>query len=127
MSVEENKAIIYRYMEEIWNKENLDALDEFYAIDIERMRQNFAMIHSALANIHVTIDDMVAEEDKVVMRVTVSGIHKGEFMGIPPTGKEFSIMEIRIYRIADGKIVQNWGLLDETSLRQQLGVTPPPG
>ncbi len=127
MSVEENKAIIYRYMEEIWNKGNLDALDEFYAIDIERMRQNFAMIHSALANLHVTIDDLVAEEDRIVVRYTASGVHKGEFMGIPPTDKEFSIMEIRIYRIADGKIVQNWGLLDETSLKQQLGVTPPPG
>ena len=137
MSVEENKALLHRCMEEVLNKGNLDTLDQFYATDqidhhafpgispgIEGMRQTYAIIHSAFANIHVTIDDMIAEGDKIVARFTATGIHKGEFMGIPPTGKEFSIMEIRIYRITDGKIVEQWGLLDESSLMQQLGVTP---
>ncbi len=140
MSVEENKALLHRYVEEVHNKGNLDALDQFYAADfvdhnafpgippgIEGMRQTYTMIHSALTNIHIAINDMVAEEDKIVIRFTASGIHKGEFMGIPPTGKEFSIMEIRIYRIASGKIVEHWGLIDETSLMQQLGITPPTG
>ncbi len=140
MSVEENKALLRRYMEEILNKGNIDALDQFYAVDfvdhnawpgippgIEGMRQTYNIIFSAFTNIHVTIDDMVAEEDKIVVRVTANAIHTGEFMGTPATGKRISIMEIRIYRIAGGKIVEHWGLMDTASLMQQLGNAPPAG
>ena len=84
------------------------------------------MIHTAFANIGVSIENMVAEGDKVAVRFTVSGTHKGEFMGIPATGRQFTIMEIRIYRIAAGRIVEHWGLLDQTELLQQLGVTSAP-
>jgi steroid delta-isomerase-like uncharacterized protein len=138
MSVEENKTLLRSSIEEILNRGNLDALDEFYAVDfvdhaaipgtppgIEGMRQTYNMILSAFNNIHVTIDDMIAEGDKVVLRVTATGTHAGEFMGIPSTGKSISIMEIRIYRIVSGKIVEHWGLLDQTAMMQQLGVVPP--
>lgn len=138
MSVEENKALLRRGWEEILNKGNINALDQFYAenfVDhnafpgippgIEGMRQTYNIIFSALTNIHVTIDDMVAEEDKIVVRVTANGIHTGEFMGIPATGNRISVMEIRIYRIADGKIVEHWGLMDTASLMQQIGSAPP--
>ena len=138
MSVEENKALLRRGWEEILNKGNINALDQFYAenfVDhnafpgipsgIEGMRQTYNIIFFAFTNIHVTIDDMVAEEDKIVVRVTANGIHTGEFMGTPATGKRISVMEIRIYRIAGGKIVEHWGLMDTASLMQQLGNTPP--
>lgn len=134
MSIEENKAMIRRYMEEVHNKGNLDALDDFYAVDfddhtpwpgtppgLEGMRQTYNVIHSAFTNIHVAIDDMIAEGDKIVLRFSATGTHVGEFMGIPATGKNFTIMEIRIYRIDNGKIVEHWGLLDQTSMMQQLG------
>lgn len=140
MSVEENKALLRRGWEEILNKGNINALDQFYAenfVDhnafpgipsgIEGMRQTYNIIFSAFTNIHVKIDDMVAEEDKIVVRVTANGIHTGEFMGTPATGKRISIMEIRIYRIAGGKIVEHWGLMDTASLMQQLGNAPPAG
>ena len=139
MSSEENKALLRRLWEEVFIKGNVDALDQFYAVDfvdhnawpgippgIEGIRQIYNIIRSAITGIHVTIDDMVAEEDKIVVRVTASGTQTGEFMGIPATGKRFSIMEIRIYRIAGGKIVEHWGLMDTASLMQQLGVMPPP-
>ena len=138
MSVDENKALLRRGWEEILNKGNINALDQFYAenfVDhnafpgipsgIEGMRQTYNIIFSAFTNIHVTIDDMVAEEDKIVVRVTANGIHTGEFMGTPATGKRISVMEIRIYRIAGGKIVEHWGLMDTASLMQQIGSAPP--
>ncbi len=138
MSAEENKALLRHYVEEIHNKVNLDALDQFYAVDfvdhnawpgippgIEGMRQTYAIIHSAVSNLHVTIDDMIAEEDRIVVRFTANAVHTGEFMGIPATGKEISMMEIRIYRIDDGKIVEHWGLMDSATLMQQIGSSPP--
>lgn len=70
----------------------------------------------------VIIEDLIAEGDKVVFRFTASGTHQGEFMGIPPTEKRVTIMEIRIYRIIGGKIVECWGLFDQMGLMQQLGV-----
>ena len=140
MSVEDNKALLRRYVEEIHNKRNLDALDQFYAVDfvdhnawpgippgIEGMRQTYNIIHSATTDLQVAIDDMVAEEDKIVVRFTATGIHTGEFMGIPATGKRISVMEIRVYRLADGKIVEHWGLMDTASLMQQIGSAPPTG
>ncbi len=137
MSVEENKALLRRCMEEVLNKRNLDAVDEFYAVDfvdhnappgtppgIGGIKQIYTMIHTAFADIHITIEDMVAEDDRVVLRFTARGTHKGELMGIAPTGRQFTVMEIRIYRIAGGKIVEHWGLLDQLGLMQQLGVVP---
>ena len=139
MSAQENKALVRRYIEEVHNKGNLYAVEEFFAVDsidhnalpgtpsgLSGMKQTHAIIHTAFANINVSIEDMVAEGDKVVVRFTASGIHKGEFMGISTTGRQFTIMEIRIYRIAAGKIVEHWGLLDQTDLLQQLGVTSAP-
>jgi predicted ester cyclase len=73
------------------------------------------------------LEDLIAEGDKVVGRFTASGTQQGEFMDIPPTGKPFTLMEIRIYRINNGKIVECWGLFDQMGLMQQLGAIPPVG
>jgi len=140
MSEEENKALLRYYMEEILSKGNIDALEQFYASDfvdhnawpgiptgIEGMRQTYNIILSAFTDVHVKIDDTVAEGDKIVVRFTADAMHTGEFMGIPATGKRISIMEIRIYRMADGKIVEHWGLMDTASLMQQLESAPPTG
>jgi len=85
------------------------------------------MNHTAFPDFQVTVEDVVAEGDKVARRVTLSGTHKGEYMGIPPTGKQMTMGVITIERIEGGKIAEQWGEADMLGLMQQLGVMPPPG
>ena len=140
MSVEQNKAIARRWGEEVWGKGSLDAIDELLAADIifnypppgvapnrEAYKQTVTMFQVALPDIQYTVEDMVAEGDRVAVRWTGRGTHKGEFMGIPPTGKPVTITGISILRIAGGKIVEEWTEDDILGVLQQLGVFPPPG
>jgi len=83
--------------------------------------------YDAFPDMHVTIDDMVAEGDKVAARVTMTGTHKGKFMGIPPTNKKVTMWGIVIDRIAGGKIVEDHGIFDTLGLMRQLGLVPTPG
>ena len=139
MSAEENKAIARRFFEEVWNKGNLDVIDETHAAgyvlhdstgDIqgtEGLRQ-FVMVYlTAFPDFHVTIEDEIAEGDMVVLRWTVTGTHKGELMGISPTDKEMTMTGITMGRIASGKIVEAWNNLDAVGMLQQLGVIPTMG
>ena len=140
MSLEENKTIERRYMEEVWTKGNLAAVDELVANnyvdhtpmlggspDLQGSKQFVTVVTAAFPDWHPTIEDMIAEGDKVVVRFRGSGTHKGEFMGIPPTGKQVTMMAIAIHRIAGGKIVENWLQADMLGMMVQLGVVPPPG
>ena len=141
MSAEENKAIARRGYEAI-NRNNLDALDEVVASDItdrdpapgqapglEGVKQWFSSMHTAFPDFRMDVEDMIAEGDKVVARVRMSGTHQGEFMGIDPTGNRVEISGIDILRVADGKIVEHWGNFDDLGMMQQLGVIeqPPSG
>lgn len=137
MSVEENKAAYHHIIEEVWNKGNLSLIESHVHPDFfwsasgleyrgaEGFGQMVTMMREAFPDLHVTIDDMVGEGDRLVVRVTVSGTMKGTFMGIPPTGKKVSQVGITIVRIAGGKIAETWALLDQLDLMQQLGVSPP--
>ncbi len=140
MSVEENKAIERRFTEELFNKGNLAAVDELVATnfvahigipgvtpDREGLKQFVTINRTAFPDFHSTIEDIIAEGDKTVQRFTARGTHKGEFMGIPPTGKQVTITGIAIDRIAGGKIVENWVNMDMLGMMVQLGVVPPPG
>lgn len=141
MSTEENKANTRRFYEEVWGKGNLDIADEFSAqnfVDhnqfdpnlpqgIDGFKQLVPMFRTAFPDIQFTIDDMIAEGDKVVSRLTIQATHKGEFMGIPPTGKQTTITGIDIVRIVGGKMVERWGEVDMLKLMQELGAVPPPG
>ena len=141
MSTEQNKALVRQMMEEVFNRGDLSRADDFLAPDFvereelppgvppgrEGVKQLTAMLHSAFPDFKVTIDDLVAESDKVVIRQTWRGTHKGGFMGIPPTGRSVSFGVIDIIRIAGGKGVEHWGLMDSMSLMQQLGAIPAPG
>ncbi len=91
----------------------------------QALKEVFAGLHHAYPDLHVTIDDLIAEGDKVVSRNTVTGTHKGELMGLPPTGKSVTYNEIFILRFADGRIVESWGVVDLLSEMKQLGVIPP--
>ncbi len=137
MSVEENKAMYRRYIEEVWNKGNLAVLDEIFAPNyviheplptglpqIEALKQRVTMIRTAFPDHQFTIEDMVAEGDKVVARLTIRGTHKGEFMGIAPTGKQLTVREIEFVRFEGGKLAELWPLVDNLGMMQQLGVIP---
>jgi steroid delta-isomerase-like uncharacterized protein len=141
MSIEQNKASLRRMLEEVLNHGNISLIDELVAPDFveheelppgippgrEAVKQLFTMLRGGFPDLKATIDDVIAEGDKVVARSTWSGTHKGEFMGIPPTGKRISIGVIDIVRYADGKMVEHWGQMDNLSMLQQLGVAPAPG
>ena len=140
MSTEQNKALVRQMVDEIFNQGNLSQANEFLAPDFaereelppgiprdrEGVKQLTTILRNAFPDFKATIDDVIAEDDKVVIRQTWSGSHKGEFMGIPATGRRVSFGVIDIIRIADGKFVEHWGQMDSMSLMQQLGVIPAP-
>jgi steroid delta-isomerase-like uncharacterized protein len=137
MSVEENKAIFRRIVEEGFNKGNLAIVDELVATNHvnhtdnvhgpEEYKQFITMYRTAFPDLHMTIEDQIAEGNKVVNRWTSRGTHKGDLMGIPPTGKQTTVMGMYVARIIGGKIVEEWGNFDALGMMQQLGVVPPPG
>ena len=138
MSAEENKTIVHR-AEELWNTGNLAIADEVYAKnfvnhdpgapdvrDLETYKGFIAAVRTGLPDFHVTIEDMIAEGDKVAGRWTASGTHLGELIGIPPTGKQATWTGMTIHRFAGGKIVEAWWSRDMLSFLIQIGVVPPP-
>ncbi|MDQ3808887.1 MAG: ester cyclase [Chloroflexota bacterium] len=139
MSVEENKALVRRFFEAFFANDAA-ALEEVTSQDvvyhtappglsagIQGYRELMAMYHGAFADLRLTIDDMIAEGDKVVTRFTGSGTHRGDFMGVAPTGKQAAAGAISIVRVAGGKVTEEWDQLDLLGLLQQLGAIPVPG
>jgi steroid delta-isomerase-like uncharacterized protein len=138
-STEDNKATVRRYLEEAWNQKNLGILDQLTAsdyaryisgqaspLDREGQKQRIASFHQALPDVHLTLEDLIAEGDRVVFRITLRGTHSGTLMGVPPTGKQVTISAFDIARLADGKIVEHWGQMDTFGLLQQLGAISTP-
>ena len=123
MSASDNKAIVRRYFEEGLNQKNRAVLDELLADDNLRR-----LVTSTQANpfpdLHRTVEDLIAEGDKVVARQTNRGTHLGDFMGVPATGKRVTFTAIAILRIADGKIVEHWINRDDLGILQQIGGLP---
>jgi steroid delta-isomerase-like uncharacterized protein len=137
MSIEENKAIVRRGIEEGWNKGNLAVFDELVAADVvhhgnktrglEAFKKTISADMTAFPDCQMTIEDMIAEGDKVVVRYTFRGTQEGELEGIPPTGNQVIHTGIFICRFKVGKIVEEWENMDELGFLQQLGVIPPLG
>jgi steroid delta-isomerase-like uncharacterized protein len=136
-----NKTVSRRFLEEVWNKRNMAVLNEIIANDHvntgpgtlpglptgpEGSKQFVQVYLNAFPDVHFTIDDQIAEGDKVVTRWTASGTHKGELAGIPATGKSSTVTGINVERIMNGKIVESWGIFDQFGMMQQLGVIPMP-
>ena len=94
------------------------------ATGVELLKKVFARLHRAFPDLHITIEDLIAEGDKVVARDTVTGTHQGEYMGLPPTGKPITYNEIFICRFAGGRIAETWGVVDVLSQMRQLGAIP---
>ena len=139
MSVEDNKAIIRAYVETVWNHKQLDRAEEVVASDfldraplpgqapgLEGAKRKWGMFLTAVPDLRVTIEDLVAEGDKVAVRRSYAGTHQGELLGIPATGKQVRIGSISIFRLAEGKIAEHWEQWDRLALLQQLGVIPAP-
>jgi predicted ester cyclase len=141
MSTEENKALLRRLVEEVFSAQgDLDVADEIYApnyvghnpLDPEDVRgpegakEQARMYRSAFPDVRLSIEEQVAEGDKVVTRWIGSGTHQGEMMGIAPTGNQIRVDGITISRIQDGKVVEDWELFNALGLMQQLGGVPTP-
>jgi len=137
MTSEQIKALVRRFVDEGLNSHNLDALDQFFSTDIidhslspawphgiAALKQIMDSDYRLLPDLHYTIEDMIAEDDKVAVRFRRRGTDRGEFMGIAPSGREITWMGIDIFRIADGRIVEHWGNFDQLGMRQQLGALP---
>ncbi len=125
MSSEENKAFIRHYFEALSVKDKPAAVVNRYVSD-EELKHHIAQYEAAFPGYQLTAEEMIAEGDKVVVRSTFHGTHKGDLMGIPPTGKQVTMPLILIYRIVDDKIVQHWMQADSLGLLQQLGAIPAP-
>jgi steroid delta-isomerase-like uncharacterized protein len=132
---EANKAIFRRYFDEVLNAGRIELIDELIAPDYvshyptgydfgggpEDVKQIVSTVRSGFPNVHFQIEDLLAEEDRVVGRWTFQGTHRGDFMGIAPSGKNVSVVGIAIYRIADGRIAEAWVAWDALGLMQQIG------
>lgn len=135
---EHNKALMRRGIEEVWSQGNFDMVEDLVASDFvghqppienhgpEGVKRYFGELRSAFPDIRFTIEDQIAEGDRVVTRWTARATHQGAYQGVPPTGKAGIVTGITISRFADGKIVEGWTNLDALGLMQQIGALPMP-
>lgn len=136
MSLETNTALIRRHFDEIWNQRRLDLADELVdpayhshfplpgqPSGIAGFTYAVQLLHTSFPDLTITVEDLIAQGDKVVARLTARGTHLGTFRSIPPTGQVVQWTGIRIFRIADGKIVEHWANWDDLSLLHQLGAS----
>ncbi|MGZ3598475.1 MAG: ester cyclase [Ktedonobacterales bacterium] len=137
MGIADNKDLVCGFIEEVFNKRNVAAIDDFVAADqvdhtlppnlpanTSGTKQAIDMFVRAFPDLHVTIDDVIAAGDRVAVRFTSHGTQRGAFAGLPATGQEVTVPSYLIARIADGKIVEQWGLDDRLGMLQQLGIIP---
>ena len=137
MSIEDNKAIVRLICDEVFNQGNLAAADEVFAVNyvehfpglpsgLDGFKHFLTMLRAAFPDLHVTLEDLIGEEDQVVWRWTMRGTHQGELFRLPPNGKQATWAEIQIDRFAGGKLVEHWMSFDRLDLLHQLGLAPSP-
>ena len=138
MGIDENKAVVRRFVTDVFEKGDVGAVDELLAEDFVPhtwpstgdgrgdLKRAMERVSKGLSDAAFTIDDLIAEGDLVVARLTASATQKGEFMGMPPSGKRYTIPEIHIFRVRDGRIVEHWHQFDQLGMMRQLGAMPGP-
>ncbi|MEU0388979.1 ester cyclase [Streptomyces chartreusis] len=138
MSAETNKALVRRFFEEVLNGRRMEVVDELAAVDYqehdplpgqregrEGLQDRVTMLVEGLAPTF-TIDDLIAEGDRVVVRWTNSATHSGTFLGIPPTGRSCRFAGVDIFRLEGGRLAEHWHVVDQLSMLQQLELLPSP-
>lgn len=130
MMVEENKALVRRFIKEIFEQGQLEAVDELCADDFightwgnadkEGLKAAMARVAQGLADAKFSIEDEIGEGDRVSVRVTASARHVGEFMGMPASGRSYKIGEIHIFRVREGRVSEHWHQFDAAGLMKQV-------
>ena len=138
MGTEQNKVLVRRFIDEVFVKGNPDAAEKLVTHDftphswgkmpsgVEPLKQAIRHVHAGLADVTFKIEDIIAEDDKVAVRVTAHARHTGEFMGLPPSGKAYTISETHIFHVRDGKVAEHWRDADMLGLMRQVGALPQP-
>jgi steroid delta-isomerase-like uncharacterized protein len=134
MSAEDNKRLVRHYLAEVWEKGNLAVMDQLLApnyrrylnprmapLDAAAQRQRLAGFLAAFPDVALTVEDLMADGDRVIFRATIRGTHLGPFQGIAPTGKAVTAMLLDVVRVEDGRLVEHWGGPDMLDILQQLG------
>jgi len=124
-----NKAVVRRLWEEVWNSRDFDRVDEIMSPDYAEHEKQYApKLLTIFPDLRFAVEEMIAEGDKVVSRVTLRGTHQAEYRGIPATGRPVEVKAVWIHRLAGGRIVEGkqWGFVDWLGLLQQLGATIAP-
>ena len=140
MAEEQNKATarrLYQTVSEGLKRGNLDQMDEFVAHDVrdhnpepgqdpglDGLKRFFLSLRDAFPDLEISVEDMIAEGDKVVTRALFRGTHRGDYQGMPASGKQMVVEVIDILRLENGKVVERWGLGDQLGMMQQLGMSP---
>jgi steroid delta-isomerase-like uncharacterized protein len=140
MSTEENKTLARRFLEDVINGGQVGKIDEYMAENFvdhqappgvppnrEGVKGFVTAFRTAFPDLHYTLEDVIAEGDRVVQRATAHGTMKGEFQGMPPSGKSATWEEVHITRFQNGKAVEHWGVTDQMGMLAQLGFVEAPG
>ena len=136
---DENKDVVRRFVDEVLAAGRIEAIDELVAPDFvshtwgmtdagrDALSSKTPQVHSRLADVEMTIEDLVADGDRVVVRLTSAATPTGEFMGVPAAGKRYTIGEIHWFRVRDGQVVEHWHQMDGLGLMRQIGADAEPG
>jgi predicted SnoaL-like aldol condensation-catalyzing enzyme len=138
MAPEQNRQLAHRVLEELFEKGNLEAADELVHPDFvnheappsnpqgpEGLKETISWLRGLWGPMRAEIEDEICEDDKVVARMIMHGRHVGEFLGRQPTGKEFAVEHIHIWRFEDGKLIEHWSVRDDLGQAMQLGLLGP--
>ena len=138
-TLEQNKTLVRRFIDEVFLARDFGAADELLTDDFtphtwgsmtpgkNGMKQAMERVSAGLSDTQMTVEDVIAEGDRVAVRLTSSAVQSGEFMGMPPSGKRYEIGEIHIFRVRDGRIAEHWHQADFMGMMRQLGAMPGSG
>jgi steroid delta-isomerase-like uncharacterized protein len=135
MSTDDNKRLVRRFVDEVLAGGRVEPIDELVAADFvshtwdmteagrDKLTATTPQMHERLTDVEMTVDDLVAEGDQVVARLTSSATPTGDFMGVPAAGKRYTIGEIHWFRLRDGQLVEHWHQIDGLGMTRQLGAS----
>jgi steroid delta-isomerase-like uncharacterized protein len=135
MTSDDNNALVRQFIERVFERGEMAAVDDLVAEDFvphtypgttdrEGLKRAMERVSQGIADARFTIEDVIAEGDRVAVRLTSGATQVGEFMGMPPSGKHYAIEEIHIFRIRDGRISEHWHQFDQLGMMRQLGIMP---